>query len=375
MVLDTPPLALSASPSFVDGSNNTTLSGSISSLGDEPGPSTDPTELEQPGQEEKQTTFRDKDPCDGVNSVFNHAVDSLSAAKTEPGELLYCVGGGSLAEEGSRQGLLAGYVSHSDGAPGSDNGHCITIRQNYASWTEPLEEQSSGDSKINPLEDVKFYCLTQGSTGRGSTHLRLHINGNRTISRWRLGSEIKYTIDYDSFLAKGRSKADADHALRSLQDALAVWSAFEIGVRFKFIEPNTGPITFELRYDREPLYGPANLRSSVLAASFFPVHKVSNLELCVYDISFDPSLRPHMTKTFLHEVAHILGGRHEDAAEAEQDEPSVQLGLPNKDSVLVTDRHPSAIRLHWKDIRWFQEFMAFPEGHVVGGFPVSSITP
>ncbi|RWA04527.1 hypothetical protein EKO27_g10579 [Xylaria grammica] len=357
----------SASPSFADGS--------VSSRGDEPGPSTDPTELEQPGQEERRTPFGDKDSCDDDNPPFSHTVDSLSAAKTEPGELLYCVGGASLAEEESPRTPFAGHVGHSDGAPGSDHGHGITIRQNYAPWTEPLGEQSSGDSKINPLEDVKFYCLTQGCTGRGSTHLRLHIDGNRTISRWRLGSEIRYTVDYNSFLAKGRSRADADHALRSLQDALAVWSAFDIGIRFIFIEPNTGPVTFELRYDREPLYGPANLRSYVLAASFFPVHKVSDLELCVYDISFDPSLRPHMTKTFLHEVAHILGGRHEDAAEAEQDEPSVQLGLPNKDSVLVTDRHPSAIWLHWKDIRWFQEFMAFPEGHVVGGFPISSITP
>ncbi|KAI0411882.1 hypothetical protein F5X98DRAFT_356244 [Xylaria grammica] len=368
-------LCRSASRSFADRSGSTTEPGSILSRSNEPCPSTDPTELERPGQEERQTTFQDKEPCSDNKHVFTNEIDSPSAAKTEPGELLYCIGGASLAEEGSPQTPFAGYAGGPDGVSGSDHGHGITIRQNYAPWMEPQGGQSSGDSKINPLENVKFYCLTQGCTGRGSTHLRLHIDGNRTISRWRLGSEIRYTVDYNSFLAKGRSRADADHALRSLQDALAVWSAFDIGVTFKFIEPNTGPITFELKYKREPMYGPANLRSSILATSFFPVHKVSDLKLCVYDISFDSSLRPHMAKIFLHEIAHILGGRHEDAAEAEQDEPSVQLGLPNRDSVLVTDRHPSAIWLHWKDIRWFQEFMAFPEGHVIGGFPISSITP
>ncbi|KAF2972771.1 hypothetical protein GQX73_g779 [Xylaria multiplex] len=244
----------------------------------------------------------------------------------------------SLVELSGTQEQFTGDFGCLDDISGNGRGHAITIRQNYAPWKEPAGETSNVGSEGNPcLEKINFSCLTQGCIKQGSTHLRLHRGNNETIGRWKFGSEIKYSIDYDSFLTKGRTKDDADYALKSLQVALEEWNRHNIGVMFKFVEPDTSPIVFQLEFEHEPLHIPFDIRSSVLASSFFPAHQAWDRKLYVFAASFDNSLRPHMTKIFLHESAHILGGRHENADTAEKDDPSVQLGTPNKQSVLVTN--------------------------------------
>ncbi|KAI0534163.1 hypothetical protein GGR58DRAFT_69033 [Xylaria digitata] len=353
--------------------DSTVESESASNRGNGHEATTDPTQL---GQEERREIPRNKQYGSGDNPVFNRAIGQPSAANTEPAELLYCVEGASLAGQESAQEQFAGDVGCSDYLSGYGRGHAITTRQNYLPWKEPPRETSSTGSKIKPCpEKISFYCLTQGCIQRGSANLQLHRGRNETISRWKFGSEIKYSIDYDSFLSKGRTMDDADYALKSLQVALEVWNCHNIGVTFKFVEPDTSPIAFQLGFEHEPLHIPFDVRSSVLASSFFPVHQPWDRKLHVFAASFSTSLRPHMTRIFLHESAHILGGRHENADTAEQDDPSVQLGKPNEQSVLVTNCHPSDISLHWKDIKWFSNFMRFPEGHRIDNFPICSISP
>lgn len=85
-----------------------------------------------------------------------------------------------------------------------------------------------------------------------------------------------------------------------------------------------------------------------------------------------------MTNIFLHEAAHILGGRHENAATIEHFDLSVELGSPNPLSIL--DPFPSLkavaqMQLHPKDIQRFHEFMTFPEGHNLSGFPIHDVIP
>ncbi|KAI0478311.1 hypothetical protein F4859DRAFT_513893 [Xylaria cf. heliscus] len=344
---------------------------SVSSQSDDPGATTDPTDLELLGselaKEEGRDIMQDKGYNNDNDSVFNYDLNLPGATNLEPGENLYCVGGALLTPHENDPGPFTSNVVQNNKISGSDQGHPITIRQNYAPWAEPPA-----------VKENKFHCLTQGYAGRGSAHLRLHRGRNKVIGRWSLGSEIKYSIDYDSFLAKGRSKDDATYALRCLQTALEVWNCLNIGVSFEFVEPKASSIVFQLKYMPEPWGVPLDVRYEIQAMSFFPVEVLEGRpprEVYVFDAAFDAPVRSYMTRTFLHEVAHILGGRHEDAATTEKDDPSVQLGSPNDLSVLATNRHPSLISLHWQDIRWFHDFMRLPEGHKINGFPICDIAP
>ncbi|KAJ2994666.1 hypothetical protein NUW58_g1494 [Xylaria curta] len=364
--------------------NNYFDSDSSSSESEELEHTTDPTELEPLSSERSQewtediTRENENKKYDKVG--LNHTITTPNTETSEPGELLFCVGGASVATQEDVQEPFAGNVGQSDDFSSSGHTPAITIRQNYAPWDEPPREGSRISRMANPaLEQTGYHCLTQGYAGRGSSHLRLHRGRSKVVGRWALGSEIKYSIDYKSFLSKGRSRDDADYALRSLQTALEVWNCHDVGIKFQYVEPKTSPIVFHLKYRREPWNAPHDVRHSSLAMSFFPVDTEATdrhpCSLYVFSAAFDISLRPHMMRAFLHKGAHILGGRHEDAATAERDDPSVQIGGPNNLSVLVTNRDPSAISLHWQDIKWFHEFMRLPEGHKLNGYPICDITP
>ncbi|KAI1195523.1 hypothetical protein F5X97DRAFT_326432 [Nemania serpens] len=271
-------------------------------------------------------------------------------------------------------------VNHTSDSCGPDFGHGITISQNYAVWDEILRNPARVGSEIDAsTEKIKYNCLTQGCVGRDSRHLRIHRGQTRYIRRWRFGSTIKFSMDYNSFISNGRSMNDADYALRSFQTATEVWNCHDIGVNFKFEEPNSSSALFQLKYAPEPWGVQSRDRAGVLAMSFFPHDAVNRgrlqLEVYVFRASFDTLVRPAMTRTFLHEVAHILGGRHENAATMERDDPAVGLGFPNNLSVLVNDRPPSSISLHWKDVKWFSDFMRFPQGHQINGYFILDIDP
>ncbi|KAI1120724.1 hypothetical protein F5Y10DRAFT_257811 [Nemania abortiva] len=232
-------------------------------------------------------------------------------------------------------------------------------------------------NNIRPTpEEIQFHCLTQGSIGRGTCDLYLHQGHNRFIGRWKFDSVIPYSIDYKSFSTKGRSKRDANYALKSLQTALGVWNSFNIGVQFKFVKPNASPIVFKLKYKHEPEDGDTDLK--VFAESFFPARAMLRRRPCklyIFGVSFERSFRRYMMRTFLHEAAHILGGRHENPAPADRGYPFVLLDSQNDMSVLVTHRHPRTISMHWQDIKSFSDFMSLPEGHKINGVPIRDIVP
>ncbi|KAI1427218.1 hypothetical protein F5Y12DRAFT_178385 [Xylaria sp. FL1777] len=360
--------------------DSTVGSDSISSQSDE---TTDPTEFElfpgESAQTEGQKLIRDEEHNGDGDSVFNSNMDPLSAANSDPDELLLCVGAKLIAQEDTEPPFPS-TVSHPADSPGSRDGHAITVRENYAPWDEPPREESSVSSKTeSTLDNTKFLCLTQGYVGRDSCDLHLHRGYNRFIGRWKQGSVIKYSIDYESFSANGRSDCDACYALKSLQNAVELWNCVDIGVKFEFVEPNTGPIIFKLKYKHEPEGGSPDTRHLVLARSFFPVDAVPPrsrpCKLYVYASSFDTSFRPYMMRTFLHESAHILGGRHQNADKNESGLPCVLLGSPNDMSVLATYCHPRNISLHWQDIKLFHDFMGFPKEHNIDGFPIRDIDP
>ncbi|KAI0443030.1 hypothetical protein F4803DRAFT_550600 [Xylaria telfairii] len=346
--------------------DDTLGSESVSSQSDELAETTDPTELEPfPGelaQEEERDMIQDKEDGGDNDPIFDHGLNLPCATNSEPGEILYCVGGASLTAHENAPRPFVSNGGRPGNVSGSEHEHGISIRQNYAPWEGPPSNRLSVIDKVNiQVEETKFHCLTQGYAGGTSSHLRIHLGRNKAISRWHPGSKIKYSIDYDSFLSGARSRDDADYALKCLQNALEVWNCLDVDIHFEF--------PWWVSYDH---------RDGVQAMSFFPIEAAQSSiprEVYIFSAAFDTELRLYMTNTFLHEVAHILGGRHEDPKGKERNDPSVQLGRPNALSVLVSGRHPRDISVHWQDIRWFHHFMRYREGHKINGLPIRNIAP
>ncbi|KAI1162170.1 hypothetical protein F5B18DRAFT_409172 [Nemania serpens] len=331
------------------------------------------------GSESVSTRSNDDKCGDEDRAVINNGPHPPSTVESGSDEIPYGVGGVSHTTPGNTPGQCTSDVNHMSDPPCPDRGHSITISQNYAPWDEITRNHSNvGNETETTTEKIKYHCLTQGCVGRDSRLLRIHRGHIKHIGRWRFGSTIKFSIDYNSFVSNGRTKEDADYALRLFQTATEVWNCHNIGVDFKFEETNTSPVVFQLKYTPEPWGVQPHDRDGIQAMSFFPVDCVNRrlpLEVYVFRAAFNSLVRPAMTRTFLHEVAHILGGRHEDAATMERDEPSVQLGFPNNLSVLTNDRSPSSISLHWKDVKWFSDFMRFPPGHRIDGYSIVDIVP
>ncbi|KAI1121513.1 hypothetical protein F5Y10DRAFT_256210 [Nemania abortiva] len=298
-----------------------------------------------------------------VEVVSMSSINPLDKANSEPCRLLCGVGVRDpvpLAAQGNVQRRLTGNNGFLEGSLDSSDECVIDSREELGLASE----------------ETRFCCITEGRI-QGSSDLSLHRGSNSHICRWKPGSLIKYSIDYDSFVAQGSNKKNADYALRSLKKALGKWNMLKIGVEFEYVDPGTSSIAFELKYFKWPQHAPFNILESTLATSFFPVDiedSTCPLPLYIFSTAFKGSYRPFMTRVFLHEGAHILGGRHENAATAEKNDASVQLGNPNDQSVLVTGRHPKHISLHRLDAQWFSHLMALPAGSNVDGFPIRDVT-
>ncbi|KAI0546334.1 hypothetical protein F4679DRAFT_558090 [Xylaria curta] len=345
---------------FTVAADSAVESGSLSSQGDE---TTNPTDLElasdKSAQSDEQEGLRDEEYSGDDHRVVNYILGPLSAARLEPGELL-CGIGASLAAQERIRGPFTGNISHPNGFLVLDHEHGNGVFQD----TMPAKELPCVNSNINNelesiLEGTKFCCITQRCTGL--CDLYLHRGRDEFVARWPFGSEIKYSIDYNSF----GTRNDANYALNQLQFAIGTWNSHNIGVQFNFVEPNEpiesnqSPIIFRLKYKRA-----MSRDKMIFAKSFFPidVERRRPCKLYIFGVSFDGQYRGDMWRTFLHEIAHILGGRHENAPERERDSPFVLLGSRNDQSVLVGDREPSTINLHPEDIEWFKNFMGYPEG-------------
>lgn len=112
----------------------------------------------------------------------------------------------------------------------------------YTLYEKSLNDRFSICNTIKPM----VACLTEVSTAQDSRLLCLHRGLDNSVACWKLGTEIKYSIDYNSFMVRGHSKQDADYALQSLVAALDLWNYHNIGVKLVFVGPDTNPIVFKL---------------------------------------------------------------------------------------------------------------------------------
>ncbi|KAI0865766.1 hypothetical protein F4860DRAFT_264898 [Xylaria cubensis] len=353
--------------SFTIAADSAVESESLTSQGDE---TINPTESElssdKPAHNDGQEGLRDKEHGRDDNSVVSYSLNPLSAAEPKLGELLRGVGA-SLAQQENTQRPFTSNPSHPNGFLDLHHEHDNGICQ----CTMPSEELPHVKSNVTDeieaiLEYTKFCCITQGCTRPDIRDLNLHVGRDEFIARWPFGCVIKFSIDYDSF----NNRNDADYALNQLKLAAVLWNSCNIGVQFVHVEPsepsepNQSPIIFKLKYKGKSV----SCDGLIFARAFFPIdveRRPLPCKLYIFGVSFEDQYRDAMWRTFLHEIAHILGGRHENPPEWERRVPFGLFGSQNDQSVLVGDRGPGPISLHWMDIRLFRRFMKLPEGSLI----------
>lgn len=178
---------------------------------------------------------------------------------------------------------------------------------------------TSGSSLAVPQS--KYGCATQKKLpvppANMSDPLGMYIGMGGKIPRWKKGQVIKFAT-----LAAGYpTESHAIFSAYKLNEAALQWNSLDIGVTFQWVS-KLEDAAFVLAYGGD--------EGSVLARAFFP-NSDDLSTLFVYQKAFEPTYSPYQTNIFLHELGHVLGLRHEFAA---QEGGAVQFGPPNPRSIM-----------------------------------------
>lgn len=190
----------------------------------------------------------------------------------------------------------------------------------------------------------------------------LRVGNGKDIPRWEKGSILTYSVDSHSF-PRSQDHSLAGIAEKALEQAIRPWNDMNLGIT---LEPAMKGKTavFDL------VFSPNNSNSDrTLARAFPPDAPIEDRKLVVYARQFDPVYVDSMANTFLHEIGHILGLRHE----FEEKLPSILFGEANALSVMNYLGHPSLLHIQQTDLTWTKEFYAF-NGRLLSGLPIKDIS-
>lgn len=169
---------------------------------------------------------------------------------------------------------------------------------------------------------VQYPCVTQQSTlpifGRdpslqnNSKGDSLVVGDGPIIPRWTPGTELKYFVIKEGF----PKEDDFTYSAKAFQEACKEWNDLKFGVN---ISPTNvrKDAHFVVQYYKPPPPLPGKKPSTTIASAFFP-NKVK--PVLVYDFTLvTPKWREILKNSFLHEIGHIIGLRHEHAIVADTD--------------------------------------------------------
>jgi hypothetical protein len=176
-------------------------------------------------------------------------------------------------------------------------------------------------SALLAISQSKYTCVTQEglpvSPAETSDPLSLWIGWGGSIPRWKKGQVVQFAA-----LAGGYpTRNHAIFAAYKLNEAAVKWNSLRIGVTFRWVS-KLEDAAFVLAYGGD--------QGTVLARAFFPNSNNLNT-LFVYQKAFDPVYSQYQANIFLHELGHVLGLRHEFAA---QEGGAVEFGPANPLSVM-----------------------------------------
>lgn len=133
------------------------------------------------------------------------------------------------------------------------------------------------------------------------------------------------------------SDTDFDYAVKSFQEAADDWNAINFGVTINRTT-DRAKANFVLVYYKP---GSNDSDKSVLASAFFP-NQVDDVRC--YELALtDADQRKYLKNTFLHEIGHIIGLRHEFAIKGDklgndpEGQGAKQFGSENEHSVMSYD--------------------------------------
>jgi hypothetical protein len=223
---------------------------------------------------------------------------------------------------------------------------------------DPVSVDASQLKNLKPTPSTsasvptRYTCSTQKplpTTFQGSAHTAaLQVGDGKIIPRWKTGPNK--TVNFAAF-ANGYPKPElALIAAQALKEAADEWNTLKLGVQFKWVA-KIEDAAFALSF--------AGKQDGVLAEAFFPNYADLNT-LNVYDAAFQPETMQYLKNTFLHELGHVLGLRHEFAPEREDtgdDNYTVQIGPRNPLSVMGYEFPP---QIQPSDVENVKAFYKFP---------------
>lgn len=159
----------------------------------------------------------------------------------------------------------------------------------------------------------------------------------------------------------------AGYASDVLRQAANIWNS----VRFRVFILQTAvkeEAHFNLVYQAN---GPTT--QNVLAEAFFP-HQSGTKDLVLFELGMNATNHVTLLNTFLHELGHVLGLRHEFALATERDTAAVPFFQPNPNSVMAYTRLPTLQQSDADGIRAFYSSTLKP-GYSIHGAPVVDYLP
>lgn len=214
------------------------------------------------------------------------------------------------------------------------------------------------NSSLLTVPQSQYACMTEEplpiKSSDASDPLSLWIGFGGDIPRWKKGQVVQFAV-----LAGGYPTPNhAVYSAYKLNQAVTEWNNLQVGVSFKWVT-KLEDAAFVLAYGGD--------QGSVLARGFFPNAKDLNA-LFVYQSAFREKTSPYQNHIFLHELGHILGLRHEFAA---QEGGAVQFGPSNPLSVMGYTFPPN---IQPSDIVSTKAFYDLKEA-TIGGLRVVDWTP
>ncbi|CAI6089045.1 hypothetical protein V2G26_002522 [Clonostachys chloroleuca] len=190
----------------------------------------------------------------------------------------------------------------------------------------------------------QYTCVTEKfDTGSVASILVGMLN---EIPRWKYGSVVNFATYANGY----PNPDDAKYAAVSLWEAAEQWNSYNLGVTFKWVN-NLKQATFVLEYGGK--------KDRVMASAFFPNNQPLNT-MSVYSYSFtDKESHETLKNTFLHELGHTLGLRHEFALDPDRFEGGAEVyGTRNDHSVMSYTLPPQVQKSDIEDIKSFYKLPA-----------------
>ncbi|XTI93534.1 hypothetical protein V2W45_1252885 [Cenococcum geophilum] len=192
------------------------------------------------------------------------------------------------------------------------------------------------------------------------------------IPRWTASTSNPTKLLY--FVVRDGFASDADHkyTATSFQQAADEWNVIGFGLNISAATDKT-KANFLVKYYKAKK---GDDDEDVLASAFFP-NKVE--DVLVYDKTLvEPDWRKVLKNTFLHEIGHIIGLRHEFALDLKADgqpresTPAVRFGSQNEHSVMSYDDVNYIQESDKKDVK---DFYKLQNKSLINGVPLTDYAP